>query len=374
MQWFSVDRIGLSKVASRRALAAAVWELVSNSLDAPGTTRVDVALEPIPTSPFVTVRVTDDSPDGFINLSHAWTLYAESARKGDAEKRGRFNLGEKLVLALCRRATIATTSGTVLFDDDGRHQSRAKREAGTEFSGEIRMTRDQLQEVWMELRKAIVPTGVDLHVNGERISHRVPVKVVEATLATEIADAEGFLRRSSRKTKVEIYKLDPGETAYLYELGIPVVETGDQWHVNVLQKVPLNTDRDNVPPAFLTAIRALVLNAMVAEIKGEQAAAPWVRAATESKDAAPEAVVQVVKERFGERFVGWDPTDHEANSTAEAAGFKVIPVAALSKLERDNVECLHVGLANVTFPNLREAEAIKILQAVANMRLYDSEE
>lgn len=44
MQWFSVDRIGLSKVASRRALAAAVWELVSNSLDAPGTTRVDVAL------------------------------------------------------------------------------------------------------------------------------------------------------------------------------------------------------------------------------------------------------------------------------------------------------------------------------------------
>ena len=26
----------------------------------------------------------------------------------------------------------------------------------------------------------------------------------------------------------------------LYELGIPVVETGDKWHYSVRQKVPLN--------------------------------------------------------------------------------------------------------------------------------------
>jgi 3-(3-hydroxy-phenyl)propionate hydroxylase len=31
------------------------------------------------------------------DLTHAFTLFAESAKKGDAEKRGRFNLGEKLV-------------------------------------------------------------------------------------------------------------------------------------------------------------------------------------------------------------------------------------------------------------------------------------
>jgi hypothetical protein len=32
-------------------------------------------------------------------------------------------------------------------------------------------------------------------------------------------------------------------------MGIPVVETGDRWHVDVAQKVPLNFDRDNLPPA-----------------------------------------------------------------------------------------------------------------------------
>jgi hypothetical protein len=48
----------------------------------------------------------------------------------------------------------------------------------------------------------------------------------------------------------------------LYEMGLPIVETGDQWHVSVAQKVPLNRDRNNVKPAYLRAIRTLVLNAM----------------------------------------------------------------------------------------------------------------
>ena len=44
-------------------------------------------------------------------------------------------------------------------------------------------------------------------------------------------------------------------------MGIPVVETGDRYHVDVQQKVPLNMDRDNVTPAYLRAIRVAVLNA-----------------------------------------------------------------------------------------------------------------
>jgi hypothetical protein len=42
-------------------------------------------------------------------------------------------------------------------------------------------------------------------------------------------------------------------------MGLPVVEIGetggDKWHINAMQKVPIGKDRDNVPPAFLTAVR-----------------------------------------------------------------------------------------------------------------------
>ena len=37
------------------------------------------------------------------------------AKKTDAAKRGRFNLGEKLVLALAKTALIETTTGSVQF-------------------------------------------------------------------------------------------------------------------------------------------------------------------------------------------------------------------------------------------------------------------
>lgn len=40
---------------------------------------------------------------------------------------------------------------------------------------------------------------------------------------------------------------------------------------------------------------------------------------------------------------------------------------------RTDVQCRHVGLADVTFQNLTEAEAIKLLQTVSNMRLRDEE-
>ena len=58
----------------------------------------------------------------------------------------------------------------------------------------------------------------------------------EETLVTEHGDD---LRPTKRKCRVEIYDPREGETATLYELGIPVVETGDRWDCSVLQKVPL---------------------------------------------------------------------------------------------------------------------------------------
>jgi len=337
--WFDVDRKGLSKLIERRGggsggghgKVALIHELISNACDADGTTKVEVTFVPEDNVPKVWVTVRDDAPDGFADLRHAWTLFAESNRKGNAEKRGRFNLGEKLVLALCDEATIVTTTAAVMFDHRGRTTMRERRERGSEFTGLARITRAELAEIKIELRKVIPPNGITITIDGEVIADRQPIDTFEATLPTEIADEEGILKRSARKCQVSVYEPLAGETAMLYELGVPVVETGDKWHVNVFQKVPLNMDRDNVTPAYLREIRTLVVNHLHAQLSEEDAGTTFVNEALADKDASPDAVKRALDLKYGTKRAIWDPSDPEANMNLVSQGYTLIKGAQLTK-------------------------------------------
>src|SRR5262245_45672008 len=116
MSWFQTDKAGLAAILERRGKAFALFELTQNAWDS-GAASVTITAEPIPGAPFARLTVEDDSPEGWADLGHAFTLFAPSRRAGDPTKRGRFNLGEKLVLSLCRRARIETMSGTLAFDE-----------------------------------------------------------------------------------------------------------------------------------------------------------------------------------------------------------------------------------------------------------------
>lgn len=335
--WFSVDKEGLAKLLEKKGKHFALYELISNGLDT-SAKRVTVNLTPMAYTPKVRVTVEDDDPEGFKNLTHAFTLFAESEKKVDATKRGRFNLGEKLVLAICDQAEISTTTGTVTFDDEGRHVRRTKRDVGSVFNGIMRMTRQELDACLINLKKIIPPEETVLMIDCERIEPRKPLRAFEATLPTEISDAEGNLSRTVRKTTVEIFDPLPGETAMIYELGIPVVETEDRWHVNVLQKVPLNKDRDNVTPAYLGQLRTLVVNEMKDQLRPEDANAGWVREATSDEDCSPEAVTKVLDLRFGEKRVAYDPTDPEANKLAVSKGYTVVHGGMMNATEWKNAK------------------------------------
>lgn len=324
MAWFDVDKSGLAAVLERRGKSFALFELIQNAWDS-SPSRVDVRLSPIPSSPFVSVEVEDDG-EGFSDLDHAYTMFAPSRRAGDPMKRGRFNLGEKLVLAICRKASITTTTGCIHFDGDGRRRGRETRAKGTAFVAELRMTRDELADVLADLARLIpsVPTFID----GERIECGEPIATFAAKLPTEIADAEGNMRRSVREASVTVYATDgPGE---VLELGIPVVETDTGFRVNVLQKVPMNMDRDNVTPGFLKALNAAVLNSVHDQMTDEQASATWAQEAMGDARATPEAVRAVFTRRFGERAVVATPNDPMANAQASASGYNVVPGGSLS--------------------------------------------
>lgn len=343
MDWFEVSKVGLAKLLDKRGKAFALYELIQNAWDT-SATDVRVSIGVIDSRPLATIRVEDNDPNGFHTLTHAFTLFAESAKKGDPEKRGRFNLGEKLVLALCTEAIISSTTGTVRFDSDGRHQSRKRTSEGSVFEGQMRMTREEYADVLRSLALLIPPRNVVTTINGTVLPHNEPIVTFDCKLPTEIADSEGFIRRSARKTTVSVHEVRTGETAMLYEMGIPVVETGDRWHINVHQKIPLNIDRDNVTPAYLRELRTYVLNNTFALLSPEDATTAWVRDASADERVIPAAIEKVLTDRFGSKRVIYDPSDPEGTKRAVAQGYTVISGGALSAGEWSNVRASGAAL------------------------------
>lgn len=336
--WFEVDKRGLAQLLERKGKAFILYELLQNAWDEE-TTRVEVTLKRIPHSKKVQLTVEDDNPKGFACLDHAFTLFAASSKKGQAEKRGRFNLGEKLVLALCSEARITSTAGSVIFNEEGRSRGRQKTQAGSIFEGTLTMTEEELQEAEDAVRLLLPPTGITTIYNSHELPVRGALSSLTASLATELADDEGVMRRTQRKTTVEVHEPLEGEVAMLYEMGIPVVETGDRWHLNVQQKVPLNFDRDNVSPAYLSKLRAMAVEHMSAQLTAEDANAAWVRDAMgkHAAELSDETVQNIALLRFGEKRVSYDPSDPEANSLAVSKGYQVVHGSQLGKAEWDAI-------------------------------------
>lgn len=341
--WLVVDRKGLAAQLERRSKSFVLFELIQNALDEE-TTHIDVSLEPSETRGHYVLQVNDDSPDGFADLAHAWTMFAFSPKAKNPEKRGRFDVGEKFVLALCKWAEISSTTGSVIFDEEeGRtHYPRRKRDAGTRFRAIIKMSRDEAQQAIEDAHRIILPEHVQLIVNGSTVEHRQAVAAVRAMLPTEYADEDGRLHRTVRTTMVEAYERRPGEPATVFEMGIPVCETGgdDRWHYNVCQRVPLSVDRDSVTPAYLKNLRVHTLNALHEKLRADDAASVWAREAGGDTRVAPVAFGRLQSLRFGEKRVMFDPSDLDANQLAASKGYTVIPAGALTRDEHERNRAL----------------------------------
>ena len=205
----------------------------------------------------------------------------------------------------------------------------ATRDKGSSFSGWVRMTADEYDEALAVVESLLPPPGVLTTLNGKTLEVRTPVRAWQDKLYTEVGEE---LRRTERVATVEIYEPLPDEEASLYELGIPVVATGDRWHVNVCQKVPLNTERDNVQPAYLRDVRRSVLNNCADLLDADAATASWTNdAASDEKVAsgrARRAARQAVRGQAGDVLTRPDP---EGSKIAMAEGYTVVHGASLPK-------------------------------------------
>ena len=336
--WFTAHRDGLRQVherlVARRGFGLIGGELYQNVMDTDATV-CDITVEKVPGKPRLTIECVDDG-HGFHQLSDAWTMYAPSEKKDDPTKAGRFNIGEKVVLSFAYRAEINTTSGTVVFNDRGRHDfPRRKLQQGTRFWAELRGGADRYDQIIQFLHRIIVPSRLILLVNGDEVPHRKSLHVFSHQLLTEQGDD---LRPTRRITDVKVYGVEGDESATLYELGIPVVETGDKWHVSIEQKVPLNTDRDNVTPAYLKTVRVEVFNEMHEQVEEEEITEAWVNEAASDKRCDDAAVVDFLTKKYGERSVASDPFNPEADKHAVHKGYTLIPARGLTRGQRDNLK------------------------------------
>ena len=329
-KWFDIDKRGLQQTVARRGKTFIVYEFYQNAVDE-DVTHIEMELKPIENRPACELTIKDNSPRGFFDISHAFTMFAPSAKRKDPVKRGRFNIGEKMALACCESAKVVSVNAAVEFPKNGdRRNIRERTQRGTVITATVPMTRAEYDEVCAAALKIIPPPGVEVIFNGTRIKDRKPIVQFEENLLTEVEDEDGNLRRRMRIATVRVYEPEAGEMAAIYELGIPVVETGDKYHVDVEQKVPLNLDRDNVPPSFLQALRTTVLNHTLGTLDSEDATAAWVRNATEDKQCTPAVVDGILTLRFGKKRVIADLSDPEATKIAMSEGYAVIHGGALS--------------------------------------------
>jgi hypothetical protein len=330
--WFEVDKKGLQQVQSEKDKFFIIKELVSNSFDEDITVCKFWVHKNTQHKSYISCL--DNSKDGFRDLKDSYTMFAPSYKKGIVEKRGRFNVGEKFALAMFKYAHIKSTTGSVKFLDDGsRKRSSIRTVEGTEFYGELKLSWDEIIELKDKAKTIIPPVGVKYSVNGDDVVRPNTYKSFTENLPTVVSDDEGNLVRSSRNTNIELFKTDKH---FIYEMGIPVVETDIGFSINVDQKIPLNKDRDNVSPSYLKKLKTYVLNHTSSDLSDEQAKSAWVTEALENADV--DAVKDVVESRYGDDAVVFDMSDPEANKKAFADDVNVITGGSFNSRVWDNIK------------------------------------
>ena len=219
---FEVDVKGLRELQAGKPKWFIVRELTQNALDEE-ITVCSISMKHEKNKAYI--QVIDDSPTGFRDLKDAYTLFGDTYKRMDANKRGRFNFGEKQVLCLCDTATIITTTGGIQFDmiSGIRMHLRTKRDTGSSVCLEVRMKREEYDEC-VEFAKSILPDAkVNFSISSEGVESVIPFvapyKIFTTKLTTEVK-IDDAMKRVQRPTEVHLHKANGA--AYIYEMGIPI--------------------------------------------------------------------------------------------------------------------------------------------------------
>ena len=340
--WFTVDKEGLKALQAGKPKTFIINELTQNAWDE-NITKCGVFIQYDNSKKEISVEVRDNNPEGFKDITHAYTLFADTYKRKDPSKRGRFNLGEKQVLSISNYAKVTTTKGTILFDSQGRHELPEKTNQGSRIEVIFDGTEEEMNELISHAKTLLVPEHIEYVVNGNRIPSKPVFKTVEASLDTEVL-RDGVMVSTSRKTKINL--VASNGQSYIYEMGIPVMETDCYWNIDVLQKIPLAVDRETIRPYYLQDLYAVILNETYQHVPEDDASALWIRTGMKDDRIKKEAVQGILEKRFGGKVLSRNPFDPHANEEAISNGYNLITGNQMSKEEWQKVR--ELGLIKST--------------------------
>jgi len=329
-KWFEVDVEGMREFHGGRKGWQLAKELVANSFDE-STTFCRFQLTH--NGNVAHLIVEDDGP-GFRNASDAYTILGSTYKRARPDLRGRYNLGEKEIIAIAKSATIETTGIRIIFAENGeRREETTNRTKGTLIKLVLPWSAKKVEQTVAKMKRLLPPQNVTYTVNGDTVPYREPYKTFEATLETVLL-SKGYMRKTMRKTEVHLYKMGFQDPPMLFELGIPVQRIDCAFHVDVRQKAPLTPNRDVVKTTYLKDLYAEVLNHTIDEVPEEKISQPWVRQAVEDTRTTPDVVKAVMKKRFGDKALLWS-SDIRSNERAAESDYEIIRPKTLSTTERE---------------------------------------
>lgn len=258
MNWFATDIQGIKKLVEVRGKTMVLIELLQHAW-ASNAKCVEITMHPLPDNPALTyIKVVTDDPLGFSELARAFTTFIEEGKTGKMFRRGTVNLGEKFLLEICSNMKIGAVTGTYAFTKEAATQCFENPKEGSYFEGVVKQPQGNTLDIVAKLKTLLPPHNVKTIINKGVLAERMPLFVFEDALPTEITEVAGSLKKGIRTTMVRVFKPNPGETAHLYELGIPIVEIEGAWHIDVCQKLQTNFTRDEVTAPYLKMVHIMV--------------------------------------------------------------------------------------------------------------------
>jgi anti-sigma regulatory factor (Ser/Thr protein kinase) len=334
--WLQISTAGFAALNQSRPQEHLVKELVQNALDAveENSGTVDVAYHH---DGHDFVVECHDTGAGIADLSALRVVYL-TFKLDSHRKRGRFGRGFKEILSVARSAKIQSGNSEIHFlEEQGRQITREGLARSPVAGTSIKMTFDWPVSVIAEFdayfSRFLVPDSVTLLLNGRALPHRHVVHGVEATLTTEVYNPESQTwRKPRRKATIQLVAALADETPFIYEMGIPVAaaEWTVPFHVNVLQRVPMNPNRDALASGYAKQIHKACLPTLLPALDPQEATADWVGAAGAQSGASIQK--QIITKAFGATAVRSVPSmgKRDFDHDAERMGASVVKTAQMS--------------------------------------------
>ena len=280
--WLQISTEGFAALNQSRPPEHLVKELVQNSLDSVQETGGSVDLLYGHDGKKFVVEC-HDTGTGINDLSTLRVVYLTF--KTDSHlKRGRFGRGFKEILSVAKSAVILSGGKEIRFlEERGRQITRESDAVNGSVGTQISMTFDWPPETVEQFdtyfQRLLVPSNIQLTLNDRALSGRHVAHEVDGLLTTEVYNSESHSwSKPRRKTTIELVKIRGNEEPSIYEMGIPVAfaEWTMPYHVNVLQRVPMNPNRDALASGYAKRIHKTCLPTLLPELSEEEATADWV--------------------------------------------------------------------------------------------------